>query len=285
LIAIVRRYLEHILADDVAGISAELAYRFMFATFPFAIFLVALSGFVASWLGVADPGNRIIDAIGKDLPANVVGPARNQLQVVLAHTQPGLLSAGALVTFCAAASGTSSLMKAMNRACDVPETRPIWRRLLLAVVLTVVGGVAIVISFVAVVGWMLATHRFVDQVGLRDVWPWLALVRWPVSFGLLVLAVAALMRFAPDYRMPWRWVVLAAAIFALVWLAVTDAFGLYVAQFTSYDSTYGALAGVIVLMLWFYLTAFVLVCAAELAALPVRIRATDSPAGEGGDPG
>ena len=58
MIAIVRRYLEHILADDVAGISAELAYRFMFATFPFAIFLVALSGFVASWLGVADPGNR-----------------------------------------------------------------------------------------------------------------------------------------------------------------------------------------------------------------------------------
>jgi membrane protein len=251
----------------------------MFATFPFAIFLVALSGFVASWLGVPDPGNRIIGAIGNDLPANVVGPVKDQLQVVLAQTQPGLLSAGALVTFYAAATGTSSLMKAMNRAYDVRETRPLWLRILLAAILTVVGGVAIVVSFVAVVGGMLATHRLVDQVGLHDIWPWLALLRWPMSFGLLVLAVAALLRFAPDFRTPWRWVALAAMAFAVVWLVVTYGFGEFVAQFTRYDATYGALAGVIVLMLWFYLTAFVLVCAAELAALPVRIRAPKLPDG------
>jgi membrane protein len=279
LIAIVRRYITHVLDDDVAGIAAELAYRFMFATFPFAIFLVALSGFVASWLGVDDPGNRIIGAIGNDLPANVVGPVKDQLQVVLAQTQPGLLSAGALVTFYAAAAGTSSLMKAMNRAYDVRETRPLWLRILLAAILTVVGGVAIVVSFVAVVGGMLATHRLVDQVGLHDIWPWLALLRWPMSFGLLVLAVAALLRFAPDFRTPWRWVTPAAMAFAVVWLVVTYLFGVFVAQFTRYDATYGALAGVIVLMLWFYLTAFVLVCAAELAALPVRIRAPKLPDG------
>jgi len=279
LIAIVRRYVTHVLDDDVAGIAAELAYRFMFATFPFAIFLVALSGFVASWLGIADPGNRIIGAIGNELPANVVGPVKDQLQVVLAQTQPGLLSVGALVTFYAASAGTSSLMKAMNRAYNVRETRPIWLRILLAAILTVVGGVAIVISFVAVVGGTLATHRLVDQVGLHDIWPWLALLRWPAAFGLLVLAVAALLRFAPDFRTPWRWVTPAAMTFAVVWLVVTYVFGLFVAQFTRYDATYGALAGVIVLMLWFYLTAFVLVCAAELAALPVRIRAPKLPDG------
>jgi membrane protein len=234
---------------------------------------------VASWLGIADPGNRIIGAIGNELPANVVGPVKDQLQVVLHQTQPGLLSAGALVTFYAAAAGTSSLMKAMNRAYNVRETRPLWLRILLAAVLTLVAGVAIVISFVAVVGGTLATHRLVDQVGLHDVWPWLALLRWPVSFGLLVLAVAALLRFAPDFRTPWRWVTPAAMTFAVVWLVVTYAFGLFVAQFTRYDATYGALAGVIVLMLWFYLTAFVLVCAAELAALPVRIRAPRLPDG------
>ena len=100
-----------------------------------------------------------------------------------------------------------------------------------------------------------------------------------MSFGLLVLAVAALLRFAPDFRTPWRWVTPAAMTFAVVWLVVTYAFGLFVAQFTRYDATYGALAGVIVLMLWFYLTAFVLVCAAELAALPVRIRAPRLPDG------
>jgi membrane protein len=92
-----------------------------------------------------------------------------------------------------------------------------------------------------------------------------------------VLAVAALLRFAPALRTPWRWASLAATVFAVVWLAATYAFGLYVARFASYDATYGALAGVIVLMLWFYLSAFVLVCAAELAALLVRLRSPQLP--------
>ena len=275
MFGIVRRYVERVIDDDVAGISAELAYRIMFATFPFVIFVVALSGFIASWLGIADPGNRIVGAIGKDLPSNVIGPVSTQLQVALAHTHPELLSVGALITLYAAAAGTSSLMKAMNRAYDVPETRPLVLRILYAGVLTVIGGVAIVGSFVAVVGGTLMTHRIVEQTGLNDIWPWLALLRWPASFALLVLAVAAVLRFAPDFRTPWRWAALAAVAFAVVWLVATYAFGLYVARFATYDATYGALAGVVVLMLWFYLTAFVLVCAAELAALLVRLRSPE----------
>jgi membrane protein len=216
LISIVRRYVKQVMDDDVAGISAELAYRFMFATFPFAIFIVALSGFIASWLGIEDPGSRIIGAISKDLPANLVGPVQTQIQAALVHTQPGLLSVGALVTFYAAAAGTSSLMKAMNRAYDVRETRPLVLRMIYAAILTVVAGVAIVVSFVAIVGGTLVTHRVVDQVGLHDVWPWLALLRWPGSFALLVVAVAALIRFAPDFRTPWRWAAVAAVVFAVV---------------------------------------------------------------------
>jgi membrane protein len=110
------------------------------------------------------------------------------------------------------------------------------------------------------------------------VWPALSLLRWPAAFLLLVAAVAALLRYAPSFRTPWRWAAAAAAAFATVWLVVTYAFGLYVAHFARYDATYGALAGVIVLMLWFYLTAFVLLCAAELAALLVRLHSPNSPA-------
>jgi len=271
LIAIARSYIKRILDNDVAGSAAELAYRIMFATFPFAIFLVALSGFIASWLGIADPGSRIIGALSKDLPANVVGPIKDELQAVLTNTQPGLLSGGAALTFYAAASGASSLMKAMNRAYDIRETRPFLLRTLMAGVLTVVAGLSIVFSFVAIVGGTLVTHQLIEQVGLGGIWPSLALLRWPASFGLLVIGVAAMLRFAPNYKTPWRWAASAAVAFAVVWLAVTYGFGLYVARFASYDATYGALAGVVVLMLWFYLTAFVLLCAAELAALLVRL--------------
>jgi membrane protein len=81
------RYVKSIFDDDVPGLAAELAYRFMFATFPFAIFVVALSGFIASWLGIADPSARIIGAIGNSLPSDLIGPVKDQLDV-LTHTEP-----------------------------------------------------------------------------------------------------------------------------------------------------------------------------------------------------
>jgi membrane protein len=275
---IVGRYVKQILDDDVPGLAAELAYRFMFATFPFAIFVVALSGFMASWLGIADPGDRIIGAIGNSLPSDLIGPVKAQLDAVLVHTEPQLLSVGALVTLYAAIGGINTLMKAMNRAYDVPETRPLPLRIALAVLLTVLGGVAVVVSFIAIVGGTLASQRLVDGIGLLGVWPALSLLRWPAAFMLLVAAVAALLRYAPNFRTPWRSAATAATAFAVVWLVVTYAFGLYVAHFATYDATYGALGSVIVLMLWFYLTAFVLLCAAELAALLVRFRSPNSPA-------
>ena len=261
------RYVKQILDHDVPGLAAELAYRFMFATFPFAIFVVALSGFMAGWLGIADPSSRIIGVIGNSLPSDLIGPVKDQLEQALAETQPQLLSVGAVVTLYAATGGMDTLMKAMNRAYGVPERRPLVVRMALAALLTVLGGVAVVVSFVAVVGGTLVTQRLIDGIGLGHVWPALSLLRWPMTLVLLVAAVTALLRYAPNFRTPWRPAAIAATVFAVVWLAVTYGFGLYVARFASYGATYGALAGVIVLMLWFYLTAFVLLCAAELAAL------------------
>ena len=255
---------------DVPGLAAELSYQFMFATFPFVIFLAALAGFISRWLGIDDPSGRIIESLGRELPADLVGPIKDQLEAVLAHTDPQLLSLGAVLALWASVGGMNTLMKAMNRAHSVPESRSLPVRLAVSVTLTVTLGAAIVVSFVAVVGGTLATHHVIEAVGLGGIWPALALLRWPISFFLLVAAVATLLRYAPSVRTPWRWVGIAAVAFAIVWLAVTYTFGLYVAQFASFDATYGALAAAVVLMLWFYLSSFILVCAAEVAALLVR---------------
>src|SRR5664280_3720644 len=150
------RYVKQILDHDVPGLAAELAYRFMFATFPFAIFVVALSGFMASWLSIADPGSRIIGAIGNSLPSDLIGPVKDQLELALADTQPQLLSLGAVVTLYAATGGIDTLMKAMNRAYGVTETRPMITRIGLAARLTFLGGAAVFFSFVAIVGGTLA---------------------------------------------------------------------------------------------------------------------------------
>lgn len=269
-------YVRQMVDHDVPGLAAELAYRFMFATFPFVIFIAALAGFIANWLGIHDLSGRIIDSIGRELPADLVGPIKAQLEAVLAHTDPQLLSLGAVLALYAAAGGTNTLMKAMNRAYSVPESRSLPLRIALAVLLTVLAGAAIVVSFVVIVGGTVATKRVIDEIGLGGIWSTLSLLRWPAAFALLVAAVAALLRYAPSVRTPWRWSAVSAVAFAVVWLVVTYAFGVYVARFATFDATYGALASAVVLMLWFYLSSFILLCAAELAALLIRLGVPES---------
>lgn len=268
LIALIQQYVRQLQRHDTTGLAAELAYRFMFATFPFVLFLAALGGFMAGWFGVADPTSRIISALGGSIPSDLVGPLRTQLEEVLAHTEPALLSVGALVTLYASAGGINALTKAMNGAFGVQETRPLPVRIALAAGLTVVGGIGIVVGFVAVVGGTLVTTELADRAGVgAATWTALSILRWPVAFAVLVSAVTALFRYASCVRPPWRWALFGAAAFAVAWLLVTFGLGQYVARLGHFDLTYGALGGVIVVMLWYYLTAIILVAAAELVAL------------------
>ncbi len=267
----VRLFVKRIVEHDALGLAAELAYRFMFAIFPFAIFLAALSSFIAQWLGTDNPTASIIDLLGRYMPPDLVGPVRTQLELVLSDTQPELLSIGAVVTLYAAAGGMNAVIKSLNRAFGVPESRPFYARLALAAALTVIGGAAILVSFVAIVGGTLLTQRFVLDIGWGGVWPVLSLLRWPMVFLLLVAALAVLLRLAPNSKPPWRSTLVGSAAFTVAWVVATYGLGIYVSQFASFDATYGALAGMIVLMLWFYVTGFLLVCAGELAALLASI--------------
>ena len=277
MIALARLYVRQLGRHDATGLAAELAFRFMFATFPFVLFLAALGAFIAGWLGVADPTARILAALGESIPSDLVGPLTTQLESVLADAEPALLSVGALVALYSAAGGINALMKAMNRAFGVRETRLLPRRIALAMALTILGGIGIVISVVAVVGGMLVTRDLADRAGFGGAtWTVLTVLRWPIAFAVLLFAIGALFRHASCVRPPWRWSLAGATAFAVAWLVVTYGFGLYVSQLGRFDATYGALAGVIVLMLWYYLSALILVCAAELTALLAETYDPDS---------
>ncbi len=264
------------LADDIAGLSAELAYRFLLALFPFMIFLVALGGFVASWLGIANPASRVIEAIGENLPPDLMATIRPELEAVLGSTNAGLLSFGAIGALWAATGGTNALIKAMNRAYGVDDTRGFVGRYVMAVSLTLLAVGGILASFVVIAGGAALTAELVAPLGIGSVlWTALELLRYPLVLLLLVVAVAVLYRLAPAVRAPWRWAVLGATVFAVGWVVATAAFSIYLTSFGSYASTYGAFAGVIVLMLWFYLTALVLLVGAELVAILSQGRVTD----------
>ena len=142
-----------------------------------------------------------------------------------------------------------------------------------AALLTVFAALGILIAFVTIVGGSLLTEQAVETLGIpEDAWTAVSLLRFPVVLVLVALAVAALFRFGPNVAISFRYCLVGGFAFAVLWLVATVGFGLYVANFANYSNTYGALGGVVVLMLWFYLTALLLLVAAELTALLAKER-------------
>ena len=263
-----KEFVDQFREDDASGMGAELAYRWLFAVFPFGLFLAALGAFVAAWLGIDNPAQQIIDGLGDNLPAGLASSVQPELERVIGEQRPGLASVGALAALWAATSGTMTVIKSMNRAYGVEETRPALKKYAIGIGLTVAGAAGLLVSFVTIVGGALLTEEIASQLGLgATAWTVINLARWPLVFVLLVSAVAVLLRVGPNMTPTWRWSLVGGAVFALGWLVATFGFALYVSTFANYGATYGALSGVIVLMLWFYLTAMILVAAGEVVAL------------------
>jgi membrane protein len=266
-----KRFIGEFKRDDVPGLAAELAYRFLFAIFPFGIFVAALSAFVANAIGFQDPTSQIMGSLADNLPAEVASGIRPQLEAVLNQSQPGLLTFGAVAALWAATGGMNALIKAMNRAWEVDETRSFLPKTALAIGLTVLGSLGILGAFVTIVGASLLTQQVGEQLGIGGTTVQIInLLRWPAVFVLLAIAVGILYRLAPNFRAPWRWCFAGGAVFAVTWTLATWLFSLYVANFANYANTYGALGGVIVLMLWFYLTGILLVASAALMAAALK---------------
>ena len=150
-------------------------------------------------------------------------------------------------------------------------------RYLVAVGLTILGAVGVITAFVTIVGGALLTQELAEAAGLRaEAFALLQLLRWPAVMALLVVAVAIVYRYATSIVVPWRWILVGAAVFALGWLVATAGLALYVTNVANYGATYGSLGGVIILMLWFYLTALTLVLGAEVTAALARERSPGS---------
>lgn len=255
------------LRDDVMGLSGELAYRWLLAIFPLAIVIATISGFAARSLNVEDPTGRLIDAAGTSLPPEAAATIRPQLERILQGQDGALLSLGLLLSLWAAAAGMKAIIKALNRAYDVAETRPFWRQNLLALVMTVLFGAAVVISFIALVTGQVVASDLAATLGLEEAAAVVfEIAPYPLAIGALGFASWILYWRAPARRPTWKGAVPGAVFFVPGWIVATILFSFYVANFGSYADTYGALGGVIILLLWFYITALLLVLGGELNA-------------------
>jgi membrane protein len=268
-----RRLMHGIQNDDVSGLAAEIAYRFLFAVFPFGLFVAALSAFGAGMLHIDNPAQQIVGGLSDNLPPSIAEGLRPELERLLTSARADLLSIGAIAALWAATGGTNALVKGIHRAYEVEEARPFLLRYVVAVGLTLLAAVGAIGSFVTIVGGALITQQLAEQVGLgSQAFAVLQILRWPAVFLGLTAAVAILYRYAPSIIVPWRWILVGAAAFTLGWLVATTALGFYAGNVANYGATYGSLGAVIVLMLWFYLSAAMLLIGAELTAAIARER-------------
>ena len=265
LIKVGRRLKHQVIRDDVIGLSAELAYRFFLALFPFVIFVASLGGTIARTLNIENPARQAIDALGAVVPSEASQTIQRELEQIINNSSTSLLSAGVIFALIFATGGTNAVIKAMNRAYGVPEGRPFWRRYILAGVLSIIGGAGVVAAFLLFIPVRLLAPQLAEQLGLGELGgPLVTAVAVLGSMAVLVVAVTVIFRVAPNIRLPLRSVLPGAVFFAVGWLLAAFVFGYYVGNFGNYANMYGAMAGVVIMLLFFYITSFVLLLAAEL---------------------
>jgi membrane protein len=258
-----QQWLEQANKDDVAGLSAEIAYRTFLELFPFFIFLALIGGAAESSLHIYNPVRQMLDLLSSSLPQGAADPIRQQLETVLG-SQQGLIGLPLIGVLWLAAGSGASLLKAMNRIYNIEETRPFWERYLVGLWLTLLGG-AVLAAVILVLG---AGQMLTQQAGGDSAPDWFqglaGFARWPLLVLVLLLEASVVFRVAPNAKPRWRIVSPGALVFVGGWIVASTLFVLYVDKTGGYAGTYGVLGGVVVLMLWLQLTAYALLLGAEL---------------------
>ncbi len=256
----------HLEEDDIAGVSAELAFRSFLELFPLFVFLSAAGDVLSTWLHIQNPSQQVLDLLSATMPRETADPIRQQLETVIQTRPPGAPPLMVLGALWLAAGGGASLLKAMNRVYRIKETRPWWERQLVGLALSLMAAFVVILA----VGMLTAGKLVGDATGGENAPGWFLMLadfaRWPLLIIVLLAEAAIVFRLAPDSRLPWRWVTPGAGVFAVGWLAASLIFVLYVKFAGAYATSYGAIGGVVVILLWLQLTAYALLLGAELNA-------------------
>jgi membrane protein len=236
--------------------AAIVAFYAMLSLVPFLGIVLAIA------LGGAGQIAAQIESLSRSfLPPEADTLLRDQVHKIRTSPPTGVLSFGFLILLWSASSLFVAVMDATNAAYGVRDSRPFWKRRLLAVVLTVVESVLLLGAALSIILW----PRLTGWLGLGTAAAAVAtVIQWLVVVVALLASFATAYYFSPDVEQEWEWITPGSALGVLALIATTLAFRLYVEYGTSYSETYGALSGVIVTLLWFYLAALTLLLGAEV---------------------
>jgi membrane protein len=260
-----RRFVKELQEDTVTDCAAQLSYYFLFSLFPFLFFLVTLAAYLPFAHGAVQ---AMMERIAPLVPGEALSLVDGQLRALLNQPRPKLLTLGLVVALWSASRGVDALRTALNLAYDVPESRPFWKTQGVAMLMTLVGTLLIPVSFTLfllggrVGEWLAERLQLVDAYYL--VWSW---VRWPFTASLVMLMLALCYYVLPDVKQRFRYITPGSVIGSVLWMASTWGFTQYVEHFGKYNVMYGSIGGVVVLLLWLYLTGLIFILGGELNAI------------------
>jgi membrane protein len=243
-------------SDNVTGEAAKAAYYFFLSLWPLLLGLFAVTGIFGGQLAF----EWIMGWITSVMPEGPTRFLEEFVRQVTSQKRPEILSLGVVLTIWSGSSIFISLAEGLNRMYDIEEGRPWWKRRLIAMGILLCASVLLTVGATSVI----AGEEILEKLGFGQAWN---LARWPLAFVLLTALIWLIYYHLPnrEQNLSIRYVTIGALVGTGLWLVVTTGFRIYVSNWGGYGATYGLVGGILVLLIWLYLTALSILFGGEVA--------------------
>ncbi|MDT2977238.1 YihY/virulence factor BrkB family protein [Staphylococcus argenteus] len=247
--------------DDASGLAAQMTYHFVLAMFPMLIFLLTLLPFFN--ISQSQITNMLSNA-----PADTSTLIKSVIGDITQNSSGSLLSIGLILAIWSASNGMTAIMNSFNVAYDVEDRRNGIILKLLSVVFTIVMGVVFVVALALPTLGSVISHFLFGPLGFDEQVKWVFnLIRIVLPIIIIFIVFIVLYAVAPNVKTKIRSVLPGAVFTSIIWLAGSFGFGWYISNFANYSKTYGSIAGIIILLVWLYITSFIIIVGAEINAI------------------
>ena len=248
--------------DDIMAFSSQLAYNFLLASFPFLIFIFTL----LSNFGLKK--DSLLSLLKNVLPSNAYVLVTDTLYETMKQKHNTLMSITLLLALWTASIGFNAVVRGINRAYNLKETRPFIKRQITNIVNTLILALSIVLTMMILILIRMENTALIKSTGYSELFDFLwQVLKYGIIGSFLIFIFAAVYRYAPSVRLSWKQVLPGAIFTVMVWLPVSVVFSFYANNYARYSDLYGSLTAVIVLMIWMFVSSNIILIGGEINSI------------------